>query len=196
MSWDTVPGRNGEGYPDPTASTALARVQHSQKGLQSKRAGEHFENMITASLNWYCDKGVAFVEKTPEPMKPLRKPDRQGRFLACYTKQAQPDYKGVLKGGRAINFEAKHTDSDRLTFDRVLTAQALRLSRTEALGGVAFVLCSFSGRAFYRVPWAVWKDMKRLFGRKYITQSDIEIYRVPFAAPGVLLFLEGVKEEQ
>ena len=70
MSWDTVPGRNGEGYPDPTASTALARVQHSQKGLQSKRAGEHFENMITASLNWYCDKGVAFVEKNPEPMKP------------------------------------------------------------------------------------------------------------------------------
>lgn len=129
-------------------------------------------------------------------MRRSEAPDRAGRFLACYTKQAQPDYKGILKGGRAINFEAKHTDSDRLTFDRVLTAQALRLSRTEALGGVAFVLCSFSGRAFYRVPWAVWKDMKRLFGRKYITQSDIEIYRVPFAAPGVLLFLEGVKEEQ
>ena len=64
MSWDTVPGRNGEGYPDPTASTALARVQHSQKGLQSKRAGEHFENMITASLNWYCDKGVADRKST------------------------------------------------------------------------------------------------------------------------------------
>lgn len=86
MSWDTVPGRNGEGYPDPTASTALARVQHSQKGLQSKRAGEHFENMITASLNWYCDKGVAFVEKTPEPMKPLRKPDRQGGSLLATPK--------------------------------------------------------------------------------------------------------------
>ena len=35
MSWDTVPGRNGEGYPDPTASTALARVQHSQKGSRA-----------------------------------------------------------------------------------------------------------------------------------------------------------------
>lgn len=114
MSWDTVPGRNGEGYPDPTASTALARVQHSQKGLQSKRAGEHFENMITASLNWYCDKGVAFIEKTPEPMKPLRKPDRQGRFLACYTKAGQPDFKGTLTGGRAVVFEAKHTDSDKI----------------------------------------------------------------------------------
>ena len=77
----------------------------------------------------------------------------------------------------------------------MLAAQALRLSRTEALGGIAFVLCSFSGRAFYRVPWAVWKDMKGLFGRKYITTADVEIYRVPFAAPGVLLFLEGVKEK-
>lgn len=140
--------------------------------------------------------GLADIEKTPEPMRPIGSPDRAGRFLACYTKQAQPDYKGILKGGRAINFEAKHTDSDRLTFDRVLTAQALRLSRTEALGGVAFVLCSFSGRAFYRVPWAVWKDMKRLFGRKYITPADLAEYRVPFAAPGVLLFLEGVKEKK
>ena len=58
MSWDTVPGRNGEGYPDPTASTALARVQHSQKGLQSKRAGEHFENMINAS---YASIGVGLA---------------------------------------------------------------------------------------------------------------------------------------
>lgn len=58
------------------------------------------------------------------------------------------------------------------------------------------LLCSFSGRAFYRVPWAVWKDMKRLFGRKYITPADLVEYRVPFAAPGVLLFLEGVKEKK
>ena len=129
-------------------------------------------------------------------MRPIGSPDRAGRFLACYTKQAQPDYKGILKGGRAINFEAKHTDSDRMTFDRVLTAQALRLSRTEALGGIAFVLCSFSGRCFYRVPWAVWRVMKSLFGRKYIIPADLAEYRVPFAAPGVLLFLEGVKEKK
>lgn len=172
-----------------------ASIRRSYTGARSRAEGEGFESIIDNACAYYRSIGLADIEKTPEPMRPIGSPDRAGRFLACYTKQAQPDYKGVLKGGRAINFEAKHTDSDRLTFDRVLTAQALRLSRTEALGGVAFVL-SFSGRAFYRVPWAVWKDMKRLFGRKYITQSDIEIYRVPFAAPGVLLFLEGVKEEQ
>lgn len=50
MSWDYVPGKNAEGYPDPTAAAALSNVQRSQRGLQSKRAGEHFENMIAASL--------------------------------------------------------------------------------------------------------------------------------------------------
>ena len=119
MSWDYVPGKNAEGYPDPTAAAALSNVQRSQRGLQSKRAGEHFENMIAASLGWYKDKGVAFIEKTPEPMRPLRPPNRQGQFLACYTKAGQPDFKGTLTGGRAVVFEAKHTDSDRIEYNRL-----------------------------------------------------------------------------
>lgn len=174
---------------------ASASIRRSYTGARSRAEGEGFEHIIDNACDYYRSIGLADIEKTPEPMKPLGGADRSGRFLACYTKQAQPDYKGVLKGGKAVNFEAKHTDSDRMTFDRVSDAQALRLSRTEALGGIAFVLCSFRGRAFYRVPWAVWKDMKRLFDRKYITPADVEIYRVPFAAPGVLLFLEGVKEK-
>lgn len=174
---------------------ASASIRRSYTGARSRAEGEGFEHIIDNACDYYRFIGLADIEKTPEPMRPIGSPDRAGRFLACYTKQAQPDYKGVLKGGKAVNFEAKHTDSDRMTFDRVSDAQALRLSRTEALGGIAFVLCSFSGRAFYRVPWAVWKDMKGLFGRKYITPADVEIYRVPFAAPGVLLFLEGVKEK-
>lgn len=123
MSWDYVPGKNAEGYPDPTAAAALSNVQRSQRGLQSKRAGEHFENMIAASLGWYKDKGVAFIEKTPEPMRPLRPPNRQGQFLACYIKAGQPDFKGTLTGGRAVVFEAKHTDSDRIDYNRLTQEQ-------------------------------------------------------------------------
>lgn len=52
-----MPGKNAEGYPDPTAAAALSNVQRSQRGLQSKRAGEHFENMIAASLGWYKGQG-------------------------------------------------------------------------------------------------------------------------------------------
>lgn len=165
-----------------------ASIRRSYTGARSRAEGEGFESIIDNACAYYRSIGLADIEKTPEPMRPIGSPDRAGRFLACYTKQAQPDYKGILKGGRAINFEAKHTDSDRLTFDRVLTAQALRLSRTEALGGVAFVLCSFSGRAFYRVPWAVWKDMKRLFGRKYITPADLAEYRVRSQRPECCYF--------
>lgn len=67
MSWDYIPGRNAEGYPDPTAATAIANVQRSQRGLQSKRAGEHFEEMIAASLNWYQDKGVPSWKRRRSP---------------------------------------------------------------------------------------------------------------------------------
>ena len=170
-----------------------ASIRRSYIGARSRAEGAGFEAIISSACDYYRAIGRADIEKTPEPMKPLGGADRSGRFLACYTKQAQPDYKGILKGGRAINFEAKHTDSDRMTADRVSDAQALRLSRTESLGGVAFVLCSFYGRDFYRVPWPVWRDMKRLFGRKYITPADLAEYRIRVAAPGVLLFLEGVE---
>lgn len=170
-----------------------ASIRRSYTGARSRAEGAGFEAIISSACDYYRAIGQADIEKTPEPMKPLGGADCSGRFLACYTKQAQPDYKGILRGGKAVNFEAKHTDSDRMTADRVTPEQAARLTRTEKLGGIAFVLCSFGGRYFYRIPWAVWRDMKRLFGRKYITPADLAEYRIRVAAPGVLLFLEGVE---
>lgn len=192
MSWDTVPGRNREGYPDPTAATALSNIQRSQRGLQSKRAGEHFENMIAASLNWYKDKGVAFIEKTPEPMRPLRPPNRQGQFLACYIKAGQPDFKGTLTGGRAVVFEAKHTDSDRIEYNRLTPEQLSSLSEHHRLGAAAFVVVSFGLQDFYRIPWETWRDMKTIYGRKHIKQPELEPFRVQYIA-GVLKLLEGIE---
>lgn len=192
MSWGTVPGKNREGYPDPTAAAALSNVYRSQKGLQSKRAGEHFENMITASLLWYKDKGVAFVEKTPEPMRPLRPPNRQGQFLACYTKAGQPDFKGTLAGGRAVVFEAKHTDGDRIEQSRLTQEQIDSLSEHSQLGAAAFVVVSFGLQDFYRVPWEVWRDMKEIYGHKHMKQAELEPYRVQYIA-GVIKLLEGIE---
>ena len=192
MSWDTVPGKNSEGYRDPTAATALSNVQRSQRGLQSKRAGEHFENLISASLNWYKDKGVAFIEKTPEPMRPLRPPNRMGQFLACYTKAGQPDFKGTLTGGRAVVFEAKHTDSDRIEYGRLTKEQIDSLTEHHRLGAAAFIMVSFELQDFYRVPWEIWRDMKSRYGHKHMTQAELEPFRVQYIA-GVLKLLEGVE---
>lgn len=192
MIWDYIPGKNAEGYTDTTASTAIANIERSRKGLQSRRAGEHFEQMIEASLIWYEQKGVACVEKTPEPMKPLRPPNRQGQFLACYVKAAQPDFKGTITGGRSVVFEAKHTDGDRIEYSRLTEDQVKKLSTHHKLGAAAFVLVSFGLQEFYRIPWEIFRDMKEIYGRKYIKQSELEQYSVEYIA-GVLKLLDGIE---
>lgn len=192
MSWDSIPGRNSEGYPDPTAATALAHAQRSQRGRQSRIMGDHFEGIIAASLKWYEDKGVACIEKTPEPMKPLRAPNRQGQFLACYIKAGQPDFKGTLTGGRSVVFEAKHTDSDRIEYSRLTDEQVEKLNTHHKLGAAAFVLVSFGLQNFYRIPWEIWRDMKAIYGHKHIKQTELEPFRVQYIA-GVLKLLEGIE---
>ena len=192
MSRGTVHGKNHEGYPDPTAAEALANLQRSRRSLQSKRAGEHFEAMIEASLQWYEDHGYACVVKTPEPMKPLRPPNRLGQFLACFVKAAQPDFQGTLAGGRSVVFEAKHTDGDRMEYGRLTDEQIRRLKAHHALGAAAFVAVSFGLQDFYRVPWPVWRDMKQIYGRKHMKQPDCEPYRVQYIG-GVIKLLDGLE---
>ena len=188
-------GKNQEGYPDPTAPEAVEsveRYERAMRGRRSRAAGEHFENLISSSLAWYESMGVAFIEKTPEPMRPLRKPNRQGQFLACYTKQGQPDFKGTLTGGRAVVFEAKHTDGDRIEYSRLTDEQIQSLTEHDKLGAAAFIMVSFGLQDFYRIPWPVWRDMKATYGRKHIKQPELEPYRVQYIA-GVLKLLEGIE---
>lgn len=168
------------------------RYARKIRGAQSRIAGEQFEEIIAASLLWYEQRGAACVEKTPEPMKPLRPPNSQGRFLACYVKAGQPDFKGTLTGGRSVVFEAKHTDADRIKYERLTDEQVEKLSTHHALGAAAFVVVSFGLQAFYRIPWEVWRDMKAIFGRKYIKQTELEPYRVQYMS-GVLKLLEGIE---
>ena len=94
------PRKNAEGYNDQTPYAAEKHMMAQIRGKQARVAGGYFENIISASCDYYLSRGLAKIEKTPEPMKPLGAKNRKGQFLACYTKQAQPDYGGTLKGGR------------------------------------------------------------------------------------------------
>lgn len=157
-------------------------------GKRSKAAGEHFEQLLEASCQHYRLEKAAEIEKTPEPMKQLGAKNNQGKFTACYVKKAQPDYKGTLKGGRSVVFEAKHTDADRLQQSAVTDDQAKRLDWHYALGAECFVMVSFGFREFFKVPWEVFRDMKARYGRKYITPEDVQEYKVRYIG-GVLHFL-------
>lgn len=182
------------GYPDPTAAAAIRNTMRSQRGKQSRREGEYFENLISSSLAWYKNKGIAFVEKTPEPMRPLRAPNRQGQFLACYTKAGQPDFKGTLIGGRAVVFEAKHTNKEQIDFERLTRKQQDSLEEHDRLGAAAFVMVNIGLDHFFRVPWKVWKNMKQLYGHKHMKLCELEPYRIQYQN-GILKLLEGITLE-
>lgn len=188
------PKKNAEGYNDPTPYEAEKHIRAQIRGKQARLAGSYFEAMISGSCDYYLDCGLAKIEKTPEPMKPLGPKNYKGQFLACYTKQAQPDYKGTLKGGRAVVFEAKHTDDDRIEYSRLTKEQRDDLEHHHKLGAVAFVLVSMSLTECFRIPWPVWRDMAATYGRKYMTRDELLPYKVPVVA-GFVKFLAKLVPE-
>jgi len=158
-------------------------------GRRSRAKGQAFEELLDRTFAYYSEKGFAQIDKTPEPMRPIRSMG-QGRFLACYTKAAQPDYKGTIKGGRTVMFEAKYTDSDRITQDRVSEMQTAYMNRASELGARCYVIVGFHTNTVYRVPWSAWADMKRLFGHKYVTEEQLKKYQVQKSWNDVLLILD------
>jgi len=161
------------------------------QGAVSNAQGKKFENRLDRSFAYYEAHGFAIIAKTPEPMRPVQNLGN-GRFVAFFVKKAQPDYKGTIKGGRTVMFEAKFTGSSRMEQSRVLKGQADYLEAHQNLGARCYVIAGFSSGAVYRFPWNIWRDMKKHFGRKYVTEDDVEItaYRVPVTRDGVLLLLD------
>ncbi len=147
-----------------------------------------FEQMIEAACREYRQAGIAEIEKTPEAMKPLGHQNGRGQFMACYVKKAQPDFKGTLRGGGSIVFEAKFTSTGKIQQSVLLEQQAEALERHRILGAQCFVLVSFDFQSFFKIPWEVWRDMKEIYGRKYLLPEDIPEYRVKLTR-GMIDFL-------
>lgn len=166
------------------------QLNRQRRGWKNKKTGEAFEETIAHACERYKDKGIAEIEKTPEPIKQIGAKDRRGQFRACYQKKAQPDFKGTLRGGTSVVFEAKHTDGDRIAQSAVTEDQEKRLERHWRLGAIAFVLVSLGQQDFYRVPWATWRNMKTIYGHKHMKKEDLEQFRVEYKN-GTLRFLEA-----
>lgn len=171
--------RQMQRYPDPAKQF---------RGKKSRNMGNQFENLITKSCECYKSLDMAEIDKTPEPMKIKRL--ENNRFIACFLKRAQPDFKGTIQGGRSIVFEAKYTDSGQMEQSRVTDVQERALDRHQLMGAKCFVIISFGMTDFFRIPWDDWKNMKKLFERKYIRAGELEDYRISIGRNGVLLFLE------
>lgn len=147
-------------------------AMRSLRGAQNRKEGEVFEELIEKACSVYKDKHIANIEKTPEPMKILR-PMGEGKFLSCFTKSAQPDFKGTLCGGQAICFDAKATSTEKIPISALTQEQVDSLREHEVLNAATGVLLCFSFRTFAFVPW---------------TEQDAEPYRV-YLNNGYLDFL-------
>ena len=167
---------------------AARQYKAAANGRRSRVAGAIFEDIIGVSCEYYRTMGLANIEKSPEPMKPISPKDRKGHFVACYTKMAQPDYKGTMKGGRSIVFEAKYTEANRMNRSVISSEQEKQLDLHARLGAACYVMVTFRFTHFFKIPWVIFRDMKQHFGRKYITPEDVLEYKVIYSG-GILRFL-------
>ena len=162
------------------------------KGLQSRANGEYFERMILAASRFYEERGFAVVDKTPEAFKVLKPLDRKrGQFICCFTKQAQPDFKGSLMDSTMILFDAKHTDKDQISRNVVTEEQEQCFERYMKMGAMCFLVISLEFEEFYRVPWVVFRDMKKIYGHKYMNRKELEPYKINYSN-GVVKYLDGI----
>lgn len=172
---------------------AISKYQKSMLGRQSRANGQYFENMIIDSSRFYESRGISVIDKTPEPMRVLGTSDRsKGRFIACFEKKAQPDFKGILMDSTMILFDAKHTDSDRIQRSVVTSEQEECFERYMKLGAMCFLVVSIGFEQYYRVPWIVFRDMKKIYGHAYMGEKELNPYRIKYIS-GVLKFLDGIE---
>lgn len=161
--------------------------------LLAKRNGETFERLIQIACAHYSKMGVAYIQKTPEPMKVIAVLDKvKGHFRAHYEKKAQPDFTGTLKSGKSLVFEAKHTEGTNIPFKRIIEEQERDLRLHDHLGALSFVLLSFNMKNFYAVPYKDWMQMKETSGKKSVNQQDLEDYQIS-TEKGYLNFVREVE---
>ena len=169
-------------------------ISNSTRGRSNKAAGKFFETIISNSCIWYSENGLAKIEKQQEPLRVLRSLGG-GKFLCCFEGKSGVDYKGTLVGGRAVVFEAKHTDTHIFQRDRVQEWQLDYLIEHKNLGAEAFILLSYGLQGFYRIPVEDWYFMKNRFGKVSINEKDVQRYKVDFNG-FTIKFLEGIVDEQ
>lgn len=152
----------------------------------SAARGRAFESLLMRGCNYYRQNGVAIINKVNEPYIVTKKTNGN-KFMGRFTGRAEPDFKGVLRGGRAIAFEAKSTQKSRIQRNAVTDTQMEWLREQQKFGAVTFVAINIQEK-FYTIPFDVWDDMKNIYGKKYLMPDDIQGYEVIY--DGAVRFLE------
>ena len=85
----------------------------------------------------------------------------------------------------------RQTDKDKISRDVVTAEQQACFERYMKLGAMCFLVASLEFKEFYRVPWVVFRDMKKIYGHKYMNREELEPYRIKYSN-GVVKYLDGI----
>lgn len=151
----------------------MSPKENIRRGHRNQENGAAFEKMLGQLFTQMAAAKLARIAKVPEPLRVLG-PAEKGIWRAIYIRgAAMVDYQGTLMGGRAVYLEAKYTRAAKLEQDRVAERQAEAMDLYAALGASCGVLVTFRLGCTGLVPWAAWRRMKELFGRKYLKPEDL-----------------------
>ena len=109
-------------------------------------------------------RGTAIINKVNEPYIVTKK-TTGNKFSGRFTGRAEPDFKGVLYGGRAIAFEAKSTQKSRIQRNAVTDTQMEWTKRTEGFWSRYICGGKYTDK-FYSVPFDV-DDMKTFTAKSF-----------------------------
>lgn len=159
----------------------------------SSQRGRDFETAILQGCEYYKSIGRAAINKVNEPYIVTKRMDK-GYFVGRHTGKAEPDFKGVLKGGRAVAFEAKSTQKSRIQKSALTPAQSDWLTEQDTLGAYTFVAVNIRDKC-YNIPFIIWDRMKEIYDKKYLMPDDIKEYEVDYDGSTVkfLDYTEKVK---
>lgn len=164
------------------------KKRRSEANKSSRKNGRLFEDMIERACKFYEDSGMARITKVPEARKVVgRTGGRTSLMICANAAKADPDFIGsVAPDGKCMVFDAKHTDKEKILLTALTENQRDILDKHMSCGAECFVAVSFGFEKFYMIPYAIWKDMKGVFGRQYILPDDEQIqpYAVSFEITG------------
>ena len=106
--------------------------------MRNNAQGHFFEGYINAACGYYRDKGVAIVEKIPEPFK-TTSTGRDGTFTGAFYSKRPAGLHGDPAGGWAVCFEAKYTSTEKILQSVITKTQWDSLERHWAAGAKAGV---------------------------------------------------------
>lgn len=165
------------------------------KTSQANR-GMDFEAFLKEIHNRYRERKIATMSKHHTAFKPIRDP-YSGRVVSCkITEKCDVDYTGHYKG-IPVAVEAKHSEVNKIRFDRVEAHQAAYLDDwTSSKNAVGLIVVSFNMQRFFAIPWPFWRagltDWASMPTRKKPTRRIIKAYGWEWETPGTA----SVKLEQ